>query len=35
MKLKKLNCFIYIALAKYCWIIKLAEFKIDQKYFAR
>ena len=35
MKLKKLNFFIYIALAKHCWVIKLGEFKSDQKYFAR
>ena len=32
---KKLNCFIYIALAKDCCIIKLGEFKSDQKYYAR
>ena len=32
-KLKKINCFIYIVLAKYCWVIKLGEFKSDQKYF--
>ena len=31
---KKLNCFTYIALAKHRWLIKLGEFKIDQKYFA-
>ena len=29
---KKLNYFIYIALAK---LIKLGEFKNDQKYFAK
>ena len=34
-KLKKSNCFIYIAIAKYCWVIKLGELKSDQKYFAR
>ena len=32
---KKLNGFIYIALAKHCWVIKLGKFKSDQKYFAR
>ena len=31
MKLKKINCFIYIALAKYCWVINLGEIKSDQK----
>ena len=31
----KKTCFIYIALAKHFWVIKLEEFKIDQKYFAR
>ena len=30
----KLKCF-YIALKKHCWVIKLEEFKIDEKYFAR
>ena len=35
MKLKMSNCFIYIALAKYCWVIKLGGFEADQKYFAR
>ena len=34
-KLKKINCFIDIVLAKHCWIIKSREFKGDQKYFAR
>ena len=34
-KLKKSNCFIYIAIAKHCWVIKLGELKSDQKYFAR
>ena len=29
MKLNKSNCFIYIALAKYCWVIKLGEFKSE------
>ena len=29
-KLKQ-NCFIYIALAKYCWVIKLEEFESSQK----
>ena len=33
--LKKLNFSIYIALAKHSWVIKLREFKSDQKYFAR
>ena len=28
-------CFIYIALAKHCWITKLREFKSGQKYLAR
>ena len=32
---KRLKSFIYIALAKLCWAIKLGEFKSDQKYFAR
>ena len=35
MKLKKLNWFIYIAIAKHCSVIKLGELKSDQKYFAR
>ena len=35
MKLKKLNCFNYIALAKPCRVIKLEEFNSDQKNFAR
>ena len=30
----KKNCFIYIALAKHFWVIKLEEFKGHQKYFA-
>ena len=30
-----LNCFIYIALAKHCWVIKLGEFISDQKFFTR
>ena len=34
-KLKKLSCFIYIAIAKHYWVIKLGELKSDQKYFAR
>ena len=34
-KLKKLNCSIYSALAKHFWVIKLKEFKSDQKYFER
>ena len=34
-KLKKSNCFIYIAIAEHCWVIKLGELKSDQKYFAR
>ena len=28
---KRLNCFIYIALAKHYWAIKLREFKSDKK----
>ena len=32
---KKINYFIYIALAKHYSVIKLGEFKSDQKYFAR
>ena len=32
---KKINSFIYIALAKHCWGIKLGEFENDQKYFTR
>ena len=32
---KKLNCFVYTALAKLSWVIKLVEFKSDEKYFAR
>ena len=32
---KKSNCFIYIVLAKYCWVFKLGEFKSDQTYFAK
>ena len=35
LKLKKSNCFIYIVIAKYCWVIKLGEIESDQKYFAR
>ena len=35
LKLKKSNSFIYIAIAKHCWVIKLGELKSDQKYFAR
>ena len=31
MKLKK--TFIYIAIVKHCSVIKLGEFKNDQKYF--
>ena len=27
--------FIYIAIAKCCWVMKLGELKSDQKYFAR
>ena len=27
---KQINCFIYIALGKHCWVIKLGEFKSDQ-----
>ena len=35
-KLEKLNFFIYIALAKYCWVINFSRvFKSYQKYFAR
>ena len=34
-KLKKSNCYIYIAIANYCWVIKLGELKNDQKYFAK
>ena len=30
-KTKKINCFIHIALAKYCWVMKLGEFKSEQK----
>ena len=33
--LDSLNYFIYIALAKNPWEIKLGEFESDQKYFAR
>ena len=29
-----LHCFIYISLAKHCWVIKLGEFQSDQKNFA-
>ena len=29
------NWFIYIAIAKHCWVIKFGELKRDQKYFAR
>ena len=35
MKLKKLNCVIYIGPAKYFWVIKLEEFESHQKYFTR
>ena len=35
MKQKKINCFIYFALAKHGSAIKLGEFTSDQKYFAR
>ena len=35
MKLRKLNFFLYIAIAKHCRVIKLGELKSDQKYFAR
>ena len=35
LKKNTLNYSIYIALAKHCWVIKLREFKRDQKYFAR
>ena len=35
LKLKKSNCFIYIGIAKHRWVIKLEEFKSDQKCFAR
>ena len=31
----KSNCFNYIWLSKHCLVIKLGEFKNDQKYFAR
>ena len=31
MKLKKINCFIYIALARHCWVINLGEIKSEQK----
>ena len=34
-KLKKKQTFIYIAIAKHCWVIKSGELKSDQKYFAR
>ena len=27
--------FIYNAIAKHCWVVKLGELKSDQKYFAR
>ena len=29
---KRLNCFIYIVLTEHCWVIRLGEFKSDQKY---
>ena len=31
----KKNYFVYIALPKHCWAIKLGEFKSDPKYFTR
>ena len=30
-----LKCFVYIAVAKDCWEIKLEELKSDQKDFAK
>ena len=30
-----MNCFIDIAIAKHCSVIKLGELKSDQKYFVR
>ena len=32
---KKIKLFVYIAIAKHCWVIKLGELESDQKYFAR
>ena len=30
---KKINCFIYFAIVKHYWVVKIGEFKSDQKYF--